>query len=242
MQKYLDRSCSVEERNELVEMIGKTSGAGEVDELWKEVWGGTDGSVRLEELSWETLQELNKANKKSHIRIVWKQVWKWSAAAVAAAVLVCFYFASDWMMKGENMMVYETGYGERLEIILDDGTTVNLNADSKLSWEKNWEDNGIRRVNLKGEAYFDVSHVKKEDKPGQAQNGNDLDIVSQMPFEVLTPDLTIRVLGTAFNASQRRGKTEVFLERGSVELALHRQDELNAEQLSQEKEIDEPQY
>lgn len=43
-----------------------------------------------------------------------------------------------------------------------------------------------------------------------------------MPFEVYTSDLTIRVLGTSFNAVQRRGKTEVLLDEGEVELALHR--------------------
>lgn len=219
MQKYLNRACSVEERNELVEMISRTEGPEEVDQLWREVWTKTDVSNQLAEEEWENLKDFSDDRPAIPLKQIWKKVWKMSAAA---AFLLCFYFVSDWWMSGNEMMIYETGYGERMEIVLDDGTEVNLNADSKLTWDKNWEKNGIRKIKLEGEAYFNVSHIDLSEVLSNKTQIKSADSFFQMPFEVLTHDLTIRVLGTAFNAAQRRGKTEVFLESGSVELSLHR--------------------
>ncbi len=218
MQKYMGRSCTIAERNELIEWINKSSGPEALDELWTEVWAETDSTVQLEGLSWEVLQDLSNKKPGAKLYMSWKKVFKWSAAA---AVLLCLYFVSDWWMAGETMTIYETGYGERMEIVLDDGTEVNLNADSKLSWDKNWAETGIRKVRLEGEAYFDVSHIESGDRTILRDYSTNVDSSSRIPFVVVTSDVTIRVLGTAFNATQRRGKTEIYLESGAVELSLH---------------------
>lgn len=221
MQKYLDRTCTLEERDELVRMISKTSGPEEVNDLWRETWAKTDGLVQYDELSWEALQEINVSERRKSMKIVWKKALKWSAVA---AVLMGVYFMVDWVVAGEDILIYETGYGETLEIVLDDGTMINLNADSKLTWDKKWTETGVRQVMLEGEAYFDVSHIESSDKTNQVGRNSTPYVASRMPFEVLTSDVTIRVLGTAFNTTQRRGKTEVYLERGAVELSLHQND------------------
>lgn len=213
MQKYLDRSCSVEERNELVKLIGQTGHPDEMDDLWQKVWVENYGSIQLEELNWEELMSKNKADQMGHLGVISRKVFKWS---VAAAVVMGLYFVAHWWMQGSNMVIYETGYGERLEFVLDDGTTVNLNADSKIAWNNNWLEKGIREIKLEGEAYFDVSHVDQNGNPDKEETN----ITTRIPFQVITSDLTIRVLGTAFNTFQRRGKTEVFLERGEVEVSL----------------------
>lgn len=218
MQKYIDRTCTMEERNELVEYIKQTSGPEALNGLWWEVWAETDGSVILDELSWEALNEKRVQRKRSNLQMVWMQVWKWSAVA---AVLVGVYFMVDWYQNGADIMIYETGYGERMEVVLDDGTTVNLNADSKLTWDRNWEKKGLRQAKLEGEAYFNVSHVGSIDQMAFRDENMISDSSFRIPFEVLTSDVTIRVLGTAFNTIRRRGKTEVYLEKGVVELSLH---------------------
>lgn len=209
MKKYLDESCSAEERDELIERIKTTYGPEEVDVMLKEVWEGTDRSEILEELTWDRLVEASTAKQRSTMKAVWLKVWRWSAAA---AIVIGVYFAVDWWNVEMDMMVYETEYGETQEIVLDDGTKVSLNAHSKLIWDKEWEEKKVRKVQLKGEAFFDVSHIDME---GEKEPGK------RIPFEVETSDLTINVLGTAFNASQRRGKTEVYLERGVVALELN---------------------
>ncbi len=72
------------------------------------------------------------------------------------------------------------GKGVRQKIILPDGTKVSLNSDSKLEYDRSFND-ANREVVLEGEAYFDVVKDPKR------------------PFIVHTSGIDIRVLGTAFN-------------------------------------------
>lgn len=210
MKKYLDQSCTPEEREELIEKIKKTTRAEELDEVLKEVWLETEGTEALDELTWDRVLEVSSAKQRRKMHQVWRQVARWSAAAV---LLVAVYFMVDRWNRDPNVVVYQTDYGQTQDIVLDDGTVVSLNANSKLIWDNQWSKDQVRHVELEGEAYFDVSHVDITDAEGQRR---------RMPFEVETSDLTINVLGTAFNATQRRGKTEVFLERGLVDLTLHK--------------------
>ena len=89
--------------------------------------------------------------------------------------------------------------GSRTRSLLPDGTTVWLNAGSKLHYENDFN-GATREVRLEGEAFFDV--VK--------QGGR--------PFIVHTAGIDIKVLGTAFNVKSYPGdKTvETTLYRGLV--------------------------
>jgi hypothetical protein len=71
--------------------------------------------------------------------------------------------------------------GGEYKLQLSDGTMVWLNSDTEMSFPVHFVDS-VRRVFLKGEAFFDVSH-----------NGK--------PFEVTTNLSKVKVLGTAFNIS-----------------------------------------
>ena len=99
--------------------------------------------------------------------------------------------------------------GSRTRTLLPDGSTVWLNAGSKLHYVNNFEGK-TREVRLEGEGYFDI--VKNPAKP----------------FIVHTSNINIRVLGTAFNVKSYPGdKTvETTLFRGIVEVS--RQDDANA--------------
>jgi len=223
MRKYLDRSASEKERKDLLHWVS-SSRPEEVDGLWNEVWQETDDSVSIGELEWESLLKEVAGRKvhKNSSRVILRRVAGWAAAA---AVLTAVFFAAKWMMTPESEMIYRTGFGETLKIVLEDGTKVDLNADSRLIWKKDWEKSGIRQVDLEGEAYFDVAHI---DMSG--------DESVRMPFDVQTSDVTIHVMGTAFNASSRRGKTEVLLEEGVVELRLKRSDFLDDTEIEREKD------
>ncbi|WP_443936568.1 FecR family protein [Pedobacter sp. MW01-1-1] len=95
--------------------------------------------------------------------------------------------------------IYTTKGGERKKITLPDGTTVMLNAKSVLAIGKEFNDK-CREVNLKGEAFFDVTHSKDK------------------PFKVYTEDFNINVLGTAFNvkAYPDEVSSEATLIRGVI--------------------------
>ena len=97
-----------------------------------------------------------------------------------------------------------TRNGSKSKITLPDGTQVWLNAGSNLIYNKEFGNNGLREVELSGEAFFDV--VRNEEQP----------------FIIHTRQVDVRVLGTAFNVKSYPGekRTETTLIRGKVQVLI----------------------
>jgi ferric-dicitrate binding protein FerR (iron transport regulator) len=91
--------------------------------------------------------------------------------------------------------------GESTEVILADQTRVWLNSGARLSCPSGFRGK-IREVSLTGEAFFEVTHNSKK------------------PFHVVTPNLTVNVLGTTFNVEAYPGSefTNVTLVEGKVNI------------------------
>jgi ferric-dicitrate binding protein FerR (iron transport regulator) len=132
----------------------------------------------------------------------------WLRVAASVAFLVLGTAVVWWVYFSSPETAYQTAYSEQREILLPDGTQVTLNANSTLSIGEAWQDEQLREVWLEGEAYFKV--VKKP----KAADGR---------FIVHTHELDIEVLGTEFNVQARRGKTEVVLNEGKVQLHQRRE-------------------
>jgi ferric-dicitrate binding protein FerR (iron transport regulator) len=96
-----------------------------------------------------------------------------------------------------------TRNGSKSNIMLPDGSSVWLNAGSRLTYDSLYG-NVLREVTLSGEAYFDV--VKNPKKP----------------FIIHTGKINIRVLGTVFNVkSYPEDRTiETSLIKGSIEVSF----------------------
>jgi transmembrane sensor len=77
----------------------------------------------------------------------------------------------------------ETPKGGQFQVILPDGSKVWLNAFSSLKFPVNFNPAKERRVELKGEAYFEVVHN------------------AALPFRVITDKQVIEDLGTRFNVN-----------------------------------------
>lgn len=133
-----------------------------------------------------------------------KPVWVY-----AAVVLLCIL--GGWMAGSvyeklnmpRGLVTLETETGQQAKTVLPDGTTVLLNACSKLTYSlEGW--NKARDVRLDGEAIFDVTH--KQDQP----------------FYVHTHNYNVRVLGTNFNVMAYGDDTEgvVTLKHGKVEIGM----------------------
>ena len=77
-------------------------------------------------------------------------------------------------------MVVEAPLGSKTRLYLPDGTLVWLNAGSTITYSQGF---GVeeRKLKLSGEGYFEVTRNK------------------QLPFEITTKELQLRVLGTKFN-------------------------------------------
>jgi transmembrane sensor len=97
----------------------------------------------------------------------------------------------------------ETRNATKIKLQLPDGSTVWMNAGSKLNYEK-IEEGNLREVYLTGEAYFDVKRNPKR------------------PFIIHTSTMDLRVLGTEFNVKAYPGDAtvEASLIHGSVEVVL----------------------
>lgn len=108
-------------------------------------------------------------------------------------------------LKGETETLLEKRInpsGQKSVLFLVDGTKVWLNAASKISFAKDFNEHGTRDVYLDGEAFFDVAHN------------------AEKPFIVHTSSIKIKVLGTSFNVkSYSEEKTiETTLVRGKVRI------------------------
>jgi ferric-dicitrate binding protein FerR (iron transport regulator) len=125
----------------------------------------------------------------------------YAAAACIALFLMVLGVVYLNLDPGNEYIVAENKPGKTSVIYLEDGTKVWLNADSKLSYLKSFEQESARTVMLEGEAFFDVAEDKNK------------------PFIVNTRQMNVKVLGTAFNvkAFASDEKIETTLLRGKVE-------------------------
>ncbi len=125
------------------------------------------------------------------------------AAAICIAIASTYLVMNDQKPEEETITYEEfsTPSGQRAMVKLHDGTTVWLNARSTLRYPNHFA-NGERKVELDGEAFFDVEH----------------DV--QKPFIVSTEKLDIKVLGTKFNVFAYKGREEfnTALLEGSVKI------------------------
>ncbi|MBT1707620.1 DUF4974 domain-containing protein [Fulvivirgaceae bacterium PWU5] len=113
----------------------------------------------------------------------------------------------------------ETPKGGQYQVVLPDGSKIWLNAYSSLRLPLNFSEGAERRVELKGEAYFEVSHQPTR------------------PFTVVSGQHAVQVLGTHFNVkayadepdiktSLLEGKVRVTAGTHSVTLAPGQQSRL----------------
>ncbi|MFN3583239.1 FecR family protein [Phenylobacterium sp.] len=117
------------------------------------------------------------------------------AAAVAATVAVAVL---PEIGSRPATQLYATGVGEHRTVRLADGSTVDLDAATRLSVTL---DRSGRHVALaEGEAVFDVAHDARR------------------PFLIAAGDRTVRVVGTQFDVRRRDGRLSVTVARGAVEV------------------------
>ncbi|MBC8323026.1 MAG: FecR domain-containing protein [Candidatus Marinimicrobia bacterium] len=121
-----------------------------------------------------------------------KLIW-----AVAAALTLTFISPILYNTFTTTSIVVERGHLKTL--ILADGSTIKLNAESTLSYKQGFGEIH-RNVTLSGEAYFDV-------KKGE------------IPFIVQFGSATVEVLGTEFNIHARGTDVDVSVLEGIVKVS-----------------------
>ena len=136
--------------------------------------------------------------------------------AVAASILLmltCGYLFKFILFSDTTI---NTAYAESKQVILPDGSVIQLNSGSELSYSDNFN-NESRLVSLTGEAFFEVKS-------------------STIPFIVRTKNSSIRVVGTKFNVQSWNNKTTLIVQEGTVAFSSNENSNeeliLNADEMS----------
>ncbi len=107
------------------------------------------------------------------------------------------YEPADSVGQSVRNTIFVPRAGEH-ELVLPDGTRVWINSDTEMRFPVPFTD-GERRVELRGEAYFDVAHDPER------------------PFRVTTGGMTVTALGTRFNVKHYDGEpVQATLAQGAV--------------------------
>jgi len=223
--KHLLNDTTTDENRLLAEWIDESPLNKETYDEIKTIWESC-GKIKLPIQTatnklWEELESKIKSEqqneKEYNLRLYGNKRQSTSglmwAFRIAALVLIGFSFYWVSLMYKEQPPVepeiQETVYyeavtrkGEKLTIKLADGSTVYLNAESKLVYPRYFDDN-FREVKLSGEAYFDVKASVEQ------------------PFRVVTGSIINEVKGTTFNVKFRKDFLEVVVTEGSVMMKNH---------------------
>lgn len=115
--------------------------------------------------------------------------------AAASCALVLVIAGAAWW-QSQRYPLYVTDIGERRSITLTDGSTVDLNARSRLRIEFSKQQRRV--LLLEGQALFQVSKDKNR------------------PFIVSSGDATVRAVGTQFDVNRKASGTTVTVLEGRV--------------------------
>lgn len=184
--KYLSDNSNSEERENLFKWVDESKDNKALLEDSMEVWElSEDVSFDFQpnvDSAWEKMNrrlgEERKGQKEdTKIRPIYSRtpMWRVAAAAILVMGLTWWIFQPN---SNQEWIEEQTLVAEKTKIALPDGSSVWLNQNSTLKYEKFFDK---RVVYLEGEAFFEV--VKKNGKS----------------FEIYADDSKTTVLGTSFN-------------------------------------------
>lgn len=177
------------------------------EELW------VSSAVADDTQQYDVDQAFERFRKRTGLDQSGKQSYKWyrtwSVAAVAIVLLGLITVTAYWqgsrqIQSNFSDIVVEAPLGSKTKLTLPDGSTVWLNAGSKMVYSQGF---GVsdRRLAFQGEGYFEV---EKND---------------EMPFLVQTHDVNVTVVGTKFNFRNYPEDEEAVVELLEGKVALENQ-------------------
>jgi transmembrane sensor len=178
--------CTREDRSRFEAWLAEDEGRRAEFERARALWDRV-GGLRSESIPQMAAARAHAGPSRAGMRI---------AASLAVFGIACL-MALLWLGQPEgDRIAYATVKGERLDVVLPDGSDLQLNTDSAVSIAYTRRS---RTIHLeRGEALFTV-------KPGDAR-----------PFEVLAAGGEIRDLGTRFSVHREAGRVSVVVVEGAV--------------------------
>lgn len=208
IRRYLNGAYNSHEAKEMAESLLRADKEGILDDLADEVW---EEALSLPEPSDQIKEQYKKEaqhlleSMQSQKRSFTKRIL-YMATGIAASILVIWgaiTMKQQWDIQHITVAQATTGFGEKKELTLPDGSQIILNACSKLEYPSQFIGDK-REVQLVGEAYFKV-----QSNPEQ-------------PFLIQTSDFQVEVLGTEFNVKSYAHDQiqSVEVENGKVQVTL----------------------
>ena len=182
-----------------------------MEKAWTKQRGETDYSLAaVQGLAqiWDKVQERQPKSRSL-----------FSLLKYAAAIVVIISASLGWYAYKKAQQPVQTAIaflskttqkGEKVRLILPDSSIVYLGAGSKLTWPSHFMKGGLRKIELDGEAFFEV----KRD--------------TTSPFIVHSGQMQTQVLGTSFNiyAYPKDGTFSVAVRTGKVKVSENSQGKL----------------
>jgi transmembrane sensor len=214
--KYMAGKASLQEREELLKWIAEDGKL----QLWLEERFASSANEMDQTLKAGLLNRIHQQMEHKPRRVAFWPLFQKVAAILLLPLIVALVMLSITPEKpAVQYCTIEAKKGQKSNVILPDGSRVQLNSESKLTYGTDFNQNN-RLLKLSGEAYFEVAKNK------------------ECPFIVNTGNLSVRALGTAFNikayntdcsvsAILTKGKVRVSSLTQSVDLTPNEQVELN---------------
>ena len=208
---YLSGNISAEDNQMLKAWLSKDPANRTILRRCREIWMTTQAEHQATNYDWKAgfekfclrkEQQQQQTRSQRNYRLV--KLLRYAALlvfAVSVAAVICYRQGrNSWMGQLADASM-NVPMGSTMALRLPDGTQVNLNGGSTLSYPQSF---GLksRKVKLSGEAYFTIVHH------------------TDQPIEILTSKMTVRDIGTKLNITNypEDSQARIVIDEGSVEL------------------------
>ena len=209
IRRFTDGLYSKSETDELLKSIRDADMQQAVNDVSEQLWNEAIEKesfvcdIEREKYKEEAVRLLKRINKPQHPK---RRRYIWQAACILILMTFGVSIPQLYTPREKEVLYTEvsTTFGEKKEWTLPDGSKVNLNACTTLKYPEQFNNSKERKVELTGEAYFQVSKNEKK------------------PFIIRTKGFDVRVLGTKFNvkAYTENETASVSVESGKVQVDL----------------------
>lgn len=198
LERYTQGKTTLEEEQKLLSWLRNQENSPELEKYFLQKWETTSDEqtmelqLRMYDAICNKLEPEVQEQKNLGRKLNYKLMFRWVVAACILLLAVFggrYYTISEFQSRSKQTILVEKG--QRAHTILPDGTHVWLNANSQLSYVPSAYGWNERRVELQGEAYFEV-----QKNPGKR-------------FIVNVENVSVEALGTSFNVRGYKDDEEV---------------------------------
>lgn len=207
--KYISGQADIDEVQEVQLWVNESEERRKEMARLKNIWilaglenkNAPEKTATETERIWQIIKRLNIREKKREVRI---RLLKYAATlliTISIAGTIGYFISYSSFHSPDEYTEIIVPRGERSTVALPDGSTVQLNSDSRLRFLSSFN-SGKRKVCLQGEGFFKVKHHRTRS------------------FVVEAGNLQIEVLGTSFNVSNYPDDQMIttYLQSGKVKI------------------------